>query len=61
MARTLAEMAVQVLTTADGREKAALGRAHAATWFAAKASGTPLPVGQATPPLRPARPDQPEL
>ncbi|HBT02137.1 MAG TPA: DUF455 domain-containing protein, partial [Citreicella sp.] len=56
---SLAEMAVDVLTTADGREKTAKSRAHAAAWFAARAAGTPLPVGQATPPLRPARPEAP--
>jgi uncharacterized ferritin-like protein (DUF455 family) len=54
-------MAVEVLTTAGGREKTALGRAHAATWFAARAAGQPLPVGRATPPDRPARPAKPEL
>lgn len=59
--KTLAEMAVEVLTTADGRAKTALGRAHAAAWFAARAAGEPLPVGHATPPLRPARPERPEL
>ena len=58
---SLAEMAVQVLTCADGREKTALGRRHAATWFAARTAGTPLPIGTAEPPLRPARPDRPEL
>ena len=58
---TLAEMAVQVLTTADGRAKAALGRQHAARWFAARKAGTPLPVGRAEPPLYPARPDKPDL
>ena len=60
-AKTLSEMAVEVLTTADGRAKTALGRAHAARWFAARETGTPLPVGRADPPLRPARPDRPEL
>lgn len=59
--QTLAERAVEVLTTADGRAKCALSRRHAADWFAARAAGTPLPVGTATPPLRPARPDRPEL
>ncbi|MDO9524201.1 MAG: ferritin-like domain-containing protein [Gemmobacter sp.] len=54
-------MAVDVLSTADGREKTALSRRHAATWFAARAEGTPLDIGQVTPPDRPARPDQPEL
>lgn len=58
---SLAEMAVQVLTCADGREKTALGRRHAAAWFAARAAGTPLPIGAAQPPMRPARPDRPEL
>lgn len=58
---TLAEMAVQVLTTAGGREKTALARAHAAAWFAARDAGHPLPIGRADPPLRPARPERPEL
>ncbi|NUB43090.1 ferritin-like domain-containing protein [Fertoebacter nigrum] len=54
-------MAVQVLTTADGRAKTALSRRHAATWFAARAAGQSLPVGQASPPPRPARPESPAL
>lgn len=58
---TLAQMAVEVLTTADAREKTALGRRHAATWFAARAAGQSLPIGQATPPLRPSRPAAPPL
>ena len=57
----LAELAVQVLTTADPRAKTALGRAHAATWLNARAAGTPLAIGQATPPDQPARPASPEL
>ena len=61
MPQSLAEMAVEVLTTADGREKTALSRRHAARWFAARVSGTPLPVGQAAPPRQPARPARPEL
>ncbi len=61
MARSLAEMAVEVLECADGREKTALARRHAADWFAAREAGTPLPLGTATPPLHPARPEQPEL
>lgn len=59
--QTLAGMAVEVLTCADGREKTALGRRHAAAWFAARAAGAPLAVGRATPPDRPARPALPEL
>ncbi len=58
---TLCDLAVAVLTTADGRAKTALGRAHAAMWFAARDAGTPLPIGQAAPPQRPARPAKPAL
>jgi hypothetical protein len=49
---SLAEMAVEVLTTADGRTKTALGREHARAWFAARAANAPVAVGHATPPLR---------
>jgi uncharacterized ferritin-like protein (DUF455 family) len=58
---TLTEMAVAVLSTRDGRAKTALSRAHAATWFAARTAERALPLGRAVPPLRPARPEQPEL
>jgi uncharacterized ferritin-like protein (DUF455 family) len=58
---SLRDMAVAVLTTADGRAKAALSRTHAATWFAARKAGAPLPIGRASPPMRPSRPAQPEL
>jgi uncharacterized ferritin-like protein (DUF455 family) len=61
MTQSLAAMAVEVLTTADGRAKTALGRAHAARWLAARAAGTPLPIGHAAPPQRPARPEKPDL
>ncbi|WP_420567527.1 ferritin-like domain-containing protein [Thalassovita sp.] len=61
MTKTLTEMAVEVLTTADGREKTALSHKHAATWFAARDAGVSIPVGTAYPPLRPARPEKPEL
>ena len=61
MTQTLAQMAVDVLNTADGRQKTALGRRHAATWFAARAAGAPLAVGCATPPEAPARPAKPDL
>ncbi|MGX9350648.1 ferritin-like domain-containing protein [Shimia sp. W99] len=59
--KSLAELAVEVLTTADGREKTAISRRNAALWFDSRKAGTPLPIGQATPPDRPARPAQPEL
>lgn len=58
---TLTDMAVEVLTTANGREKTALSRAHASTWFAARDAGKPLALGTARPPLRPARPEKPAL
>ena len=58
---SLSEMAVEVLQTADGRAKTALSRAHARRWFEARENQDPLPLGRAEPPLRPARPAQPEL
>lgn len=61
MSLTLAEMAVEVLTTADGRAKTALSHAHAARWRAARDAGAPIPVGRAEPPRRPARPEKPDL
>lgn len=61
MTLTLTEMAVAVLSTADGRAKTALSHKHAKAWFAALDAGTPLAIGSAKPPLRPARPTQPEL
>jgi len=61
-ALSLAQMAVEVLTTPDGRAKTALSRAHAARWFAARAGDAPeIAIGTATPPMHPARPDRPEL
>lgn len=59
--QTLAAMADEVLRCAEGREKAALSRRHAARWFAARAAGDVIPIGTATPPAQPARPDRPEL
>ncbi|WP_415920259.1 ferritin-like domain-containing protein [Tateyamaria sp. SN6-1] len=57
----LAQMAEAVLRTADGREKTALSRAHAAAWQAARAAGETPEIGTATPPDHPARPAAPEL
>ncbi len=59
--KTLSELAVEVLGTADGRAKTALSHAHAARWRAARSTGGSLPIGRAEPPSRPARPDRPEL
>ena len=53
MDKTLAEMAVEVLSTADGRAKTALARQHAAAWRAARASGEQIEVGHAAPPETP--------
>lgn len=61
MSKSLREMAVEVLTTADAHEKCALSRAHAATWAAARKAGTAPDIGTASPPLQPARPAHPEL
>lgn len=62
MSTPLAQMAVEVLTCADGRAKTALSLAHAATWFAARQDGAAaIPVGTANPPMHPARPGKPEL
>jgi uncharacterized ferritin-like protein (DUF455 family) len=62
---TLSQMALDVLGTADGRAKTALSRRHAATWQAARAADTPLPIGtladHGAPPLDPARPAAPAL
>jgi uncharacterized ferritin-like protein (DUF455 family) len=60
-ATCLAEMAAEVLRTADGREKTALSKKYAAAWFASRKDGPAIPVGTASPSLRPARPDKPEL
>ena len=57
----LAQMAVNVLNTANGREKTALSRGYAAAWQKARAAGERPEIGQATPPLQPARPPKPAL
>ncbi len=62
MSVTLAQMAVDVLTTADGAAKTALSRRHAATWRAARdGARDPIAIGRADPPDHPARPPRPEL
>lgn len=57
----LAQMAVTVLTTADGREKAAISREFAQAWRDARAAGEAPEIGHANPPDMPARPAAPEL
>jgi uncharacterized ferritin-like protein (DUF455 family) len=59
--KSLSDLAVEVLRTADGREKTALSRRNAALWVQSRTSGSPLPIGSATPPEMPARPERPEL
>jgi len=59
---TLAEMATQVLTTADGPAKTALSLRHAATWASARAGERDaIAIGTAQPPMHPSRPARPEL
>ena len=59
--KPLAEMAVAVLETADGREKTALSRRFAAEWQAARKAGDTPSIGSAVPPMQPARPALPVL
>ncbi|HPD93054.1 MAG TPA: ferritin-like domain-containing protein [Pararhodobacter sp.] len=59
--QTLADCAVAVLRTADGRAKTALSHRCADAWFASRAAGQPMPIGRADAPDFPARPEKPEL
>ncbi len=59
--KPLAQMADEVLRTADGREKTALSRSYAAQWQAARALGERPEIGTVSPPDRPARPLKPDL
>ena len=61
LAGGLAAAAERVLRTDDPWAKAALSRATAAAWQAARQDGAPPPIGRADPPDFPARPAQPEL
>lgn len=57
----LAQMADQVLRTADARAKTKLSRAFAAQWQAARDAGVRPDIGTAAPPESPARPEHPAL
>lgn len=57
----LAQMAVAVLQTADGRAKTALSRGFAAQWQESRKRGEVPEIGAATPPDMPARPAEPAL
>lgn len=59
--KPLAQMADDVLRTADGRAKTALSRRYAARWQAARAAGETPEIGHASPPAQPARPAAPAL
>jgi len=61
LVKPLAQMAQDVLCTADGRAKTALSRDYAAQWRAAREGGAVPQIGTASPPDHPARPDTPEL
>ena len=58
---TLAEMAVEVFTTADGKAKTDLSLRHAETWRQARDGKNSIAIGTAAPPLHPARPEHPQL
>ncbi|MEP4258471.1 MAG: ferritin-like domain-containing protein [Rhizobiaceae bacterium] len=59
--KSLTEMAVDVILTADGRTKAAKSRTYAAIWKASRDADEPLAIGLTRPPKHPARPVKPEL
>ena len=58
---TLSDMAVDVLKTADGREKTAKSLEYARRWFDQKENDAHINIGRADPPVEPARPNRPEL
>lgn len=59
--KPLAQMAVDVLQTANGRKKTALSRQYAAQWQTARTAGSEVTIGSAVPPDMPARPHRPSL
>ncbi|MCF6232812.1 MAG: ferritin-like domain-containing protein [Rhodobacteraceae bacterium] len=62
MTTSLADMALEVLQTPDGRAKAAMSLGHAEAWTASRTDrAEAIPVGTARPPDHPARPERPEL
>lgn len=58
---TLTDLACNVLTTADGRDKTRISREAAKLWFDSVKAGSPLDIGNTLPPMYPSRPDKPEL
>ncbi len=62
MTTSLADMAMEVLETSDGRAKTALSLCHAEAWVKSRQEDAKaIPVGTALPPDHPARPERPEL
>lgn len=59
--KTLTQMAVDVLNTAEGRAKTAISREYAALWQAARENGDTIEIGSARAPDQPARPAKPAL
>lgn len=59
--KSLAQMAVDILQTADGRAKTALSHKYAAEWRAFRTGTGEIEIGTANPPDHPARPAKPEL
>lgn len=59
--QSLTDMAIDVLKTAKGRAKTTASRAYAEKWFAARTAEETLEIGHGNPPLRPDRPERPEL
>lgn len=55
--RTLCDLAIEVLQTADADDKARISRQNAALWREAP----DMIIGTASPPERPSRPEKPEL
>lgn len=58
---TLSEMAVDVLTTPEGRLKTEKSLRHAQRWQKRAENSERISIGKALPPLQPARPESPEL
>ncbi|WP_368346228.1 ferritin-like domain-containing protein [Pelagovum sp. HNIBRBA483] len=61
MTKSLAQRAEDVLRTPNGRDKTSLSQQSAKTWFESRENGNSLPIGAASPPDAPARPDEPVL
>ncbi|WP_169568770.1 ferritin-like domain-containing protein [Sneathiella limimaris] len=55
--KTLSDLALEVLSTADGDQKAEISRQNALLWQ----KDPDMPIGKVNPPDRPARPTKPEL